>query len=152
MITSLLDHTPLQSAITLLAGVSLATFVISLLLLPLVVARLPRECFLKLQDPSTPKRETNPFRILLLVLRNVLGMILLIAGIVMLFLPGQGLLTMLLGILLLSIPGKAKLVLRLTASPAIRTGLDWLRQKSGKPPFLWPQASPCDQGSGANGR
>lgn len=152
MIKSLLDLPSVTSAITLLAGVSLAMFVISLLLLPLVVARLPRECFLKLRDPSIPKRRMSPGRIILLVLRNVLGMLLLIAGIIMLFLPGQGLLTMLLGILLLSFPGKAKLVLRLIASPAIRKGLDWLRHKSGKPPFLWPQTVPGDQGNGANGR
>lgn len=152
MITSLFDLPLVTSAITLLAGVSLAMFVISLLLLPLVVARLPRECFLKLQDPSLPKRRMSPGRIMLLVLRNVLGMFLLIAGIVMLFLPGQGLLTMLLGILLLSFPGKAKLVLRLTASPASRRGLDWLREKSGTPPFLWPQIVPDDQGNGVNGR
>jgi Putative transmembrane protein (PGPGW) len=152
MIKSLFDLAPVSSAISLLAGISLAMFLISLLLLPLVVAQLPRECFLKLQDPSTAKGRMSPGRITLLVLRNVLGMLLLLAGIIMLFLPGQGLLTMLLGILLLSIPGKARLVLRLTASPAIRKGLDWLRQKSGKPPFLWPQTVPDDQGNGVNGR
>lgn len=152
MSTSLLDLSQVTSAMTILAGLSLAMFVISLLLLPLVVARLSRECFLKLQDPSTQKRGMSPGRIILLALRNVLGMLLLVAGIIMLFLPGQGLLTMLLGILLLSFPGKAKLVLRLTASPTSRRGLDWLRRKSGKPPFLWPQTVPDDQGNGANGR
>lgn len=152
MSASLLDLPLVTSAITLLAGVSLAMFVISLLLLPLVVARLPRECFLRLQEPATQRRGMGPARIILLVLRNVLGMLLLIAGIIMLFLPGQGLLTMLLGILLLSFPGKAKLVLRLTASPSIRKGLDWLRRKSGKAPFLWPQPESDDQGSGVNGR
>lgn len=152
MINSQFDLTLVTSAISLLAGISLAMFVISLLLLPVVVARLSRECFLKLQSPLPANRGMDSGRIILLVLRNVLGMFLLLAGIIMLFLPGQGLLTMLLGILLISFPGKAKLVLRLTASPALRKSLDWLRRKSGKPPFLWPQPESDDQGKGVNGR
>ena len=152
MIDWFVDDVALASALGILAGTSLATFIISLLLIPVVVARLPQDCFLKLRHPATAKPPLNVARIVLLALRNVFGMILLLAGIVMLFLPGQGLLTILLGILLLSIPGKSRLVLSLTASPASRRGLDWLRRKSGKPPFLWPQSPARPQRLGEKGQ
>ena len=138
MISALLSDPRLQGAVALLAALSLATFVISLLLIPLVVARLPGDCFLRLHSGARTRTRRGPVRLVLLAIRNLFGALLVVAGVVMLFLPGQGLLTILLGTLLLSIPGKRRLVLALTASPRSRHGLDWLRRKTGKPPFLWP--------------
>ena len=150
-IDSLSSRASLTEALGWLAGVSLATFLLSLLLIPLVVAKLPRDCFLRLQVHHRRRRQGIGFLVLLL-LRNFLGMMLLLAGIAMLFLPGQGLLTMILGLLLLSFPGKDRLILWLTASPSSRRSLDWLRSKSGKEPFLWPYNEPAPQGNGAKGR
>jgi hypothetical protein len=88
---------------------------------------------------TSPKRTL--LRLFASLLRNLLGLILLFAGIAMLFLPGQGLLTILLGILLLSIPGKQRLITYLTRGTAVRLSLDWLRKKAGKEPFLWPEGT-----------
>lgn len=152
MIDSLFDNAMFTASLTLLAAISLATFLISLILIPVVVTKLPKDCFLKLQSPPKKTQSFGPGRMAMLVLRNFFGATLLLAGFAMLFLPGQGLLTMLLGILLLSIPGKARLVLFLTASHSCRHTLDWLRKKSGKPPFIWPEPPSKDQGAGENGR
>ena len=69
----------------------------------------------------------------------VLGLILILAGIIMLFLPGQGILTILLGVLLISFPGKHKLVQAIVFQPKIQRSLDWLRKKRKKTPFIWPE-------------
>ncbi len=122
-----------------LAFSSLITFVLSLVLIPLVVGRLPKDCFLILHKNDKPTTPTSIVSILLTIFRNVLGIILLLAGIIMLFLPGQGLLTILLGGLLISFPGKQKLVYAVICQPKIQQSLDWIREKRHKPPFLWPK-------------
>ena len=120
-----------------LAITSLATFFLSLIIIPLIISNLSVHCFLDIT--STPrKNEYTAWKVLLLLLRNIIGILLLFAGIVMLFLPGQGILTMLIGILLLSFPGKQKIVNYLIHKPSIQRSLDWVRKKSGTQPFIWP--------------
>lgn len=123
-----------------LALLSTLTFVISLLLIPFFVSRLPADCFLRLSKKKDREKHYSFWSLLLSILSNIIGLLLLFAGIIMLFLPGQGLLTILLGLLLLSFPGKQKLIDRLIRRPGIQRSLDWIRTKSRKPPFYWPQS------------
>jgi hypothetical protein len=123
-----------------LALLSLITFVLSLVLIPLVIGRLHRDCFLKLHHNNWPATPSSIGSVIILILRNLLGLILLMAGIVMLFLPGQGLLTILLGALLISFPGKRKIIYTLVCQPKIQQSMDWIRKKRKKPPFQWPQS------------
>lgn len=134
----LLTHSSfLQNVLSWLAGVSFITFFLSLLLIPYLVGRLTPDYFIKFSSKPTP--QTLSTRSLLkLIARNVLGILLLIAGIAMIFLPGQGLLTILLGILLISLPVKHRLIIRLVGLRGVRRSLDWLRKKRKKPPFIWP--------------
>ena len=120
-----------------LAITSLATFFLSLLIIPLIISNLSVHCFLQITSAS-PKKTLSARKVILLLLRNIFGILLLFAGIVMLFLPGQGLLTMLIGILLLSFPGKHKILYYLIHRPSIQRSLDWIRKKSGTQPFIWP--------------
>ena len=76
MIAALLADPRVESAITLLAALSLATFVSSLFLIPLVVARLPEDCFLALHTGRRRPQGRGPLRILVLVLRNLFGALL----------------------------------------------------------------------------
>jgi hypothetical protein len=123
-----------------LALLSLATFVLSLVLIPLVIGRLHRDCFLKLHHNNRPAAPSSIGAVIILILRNCLGLLLFMAGTVMLFLPGQGLLTILLGVLLISFPGKRKMIYTLVRQPKIQQSMDWIRKKRNKPPFLWPQS------------
>lgn len=127
----------LQPLLGWLALVSLVTFILSLVLIPFVVGRLAEDCFIKLYHDDNPAPRSFA-AIILLIMRNVLGLLLVLAGVAMLFLPGQGLLTILLGTLLLSFPGKRKLIIRLVVQPKLQHSLDWLRKKRGKTPFIWP--------------
>jgi hypothetical protein len=122
-----------------LAVFSIVTFVLSLVLIPWVVGRLSQDCFLRLHlnDKLIPPPSIGS--VILSILRHGLGIVLILAGIVMLFLPGQGLLTIVLGTLLVSFPGKRKFVHLLVCQPRIRKSLDWLRKKRKKPPFHWPK-------------
>lgn len=119
--------------------ISIATFFLSLLVIPLIIGYLPSDYFLKLKQREHSRQNLTINSLLILVLRNILGTILLFAGIAMLFLPGQGLLTILLAILVMTIPGKKHLVLRLVSQPTIQKSLNWVRSKNKKTPFTWPE-------------
>jgi hypothetical protein len=124
---------------TWLAGISLVTFLTSLLLIPIIIGRLSADIFSRLEAGRINSPGLSPVRILFLILRNLVAVFLLLSGFIMLFIPGQGLLTMLIGFLLLSFPGKQKIVLQLVRRPGIRKSLDWVRKKQKVPPFQWPE-------------
>ncbi|HOS97284.1 MAG TPA: PGPGW domain-containing protein, partial [Deltaproteobacteria bacterium] len=70
--------------------------------------------------------------------KNILGAVFILAGIIMLFLPGQGVLTILIGITLVSFPRKRVLELRLVRKPSVLRALNWMRARAHKPPLLLP--------------
>lgn len=135
-----IDTEYLKPLLGWLALFSLCTFVLSLILIPFVVGRLSRDCFLRLHQNDKVMSPPSIGSAIGVILRHGLGIVLLLAGIIMIFLPGQGLLTILLGTLLVSFPGKRKLIRSLVFQPKIQRSLDWLRKKRGKSSFLWPQA------------
>lgn len=119
----------------LIAVSSLVMLAISLALLPYLVARLPVDYFChqpKSQHPITSQQ------ILLRILRNLLGLILLVAGLLMLLLPVQGLLTLVLALLLLDYPQKKKIEQSLLQQNAIFNVLNWLRRKAKVAAFKRP--------------
>jgi len=72
------------------------------------------------------------------VLKNVLGFVFIAAGIVMLFLPGQGILTILIGLTLVSFPRKRALEISLIRRPSVLRAVNWIRRRSGKEPIILP--------------
>jgi hypothetical protein len=69
------------------------------------------------------------------VLKNLLGATLLVAGLVMLVMPGQGILAILIGLSLLDFPGKRELERRLVARPRVIRFLNLVRRQAGQPQF-----------------
>jgi hypothetical protein len=124
------DH---SQSILLLAGLSLVAFLLSIILLPIAIIRLPSDFFIRTRPPRT---KLSPHRLALKILKNLLGLSLLIIGIFMLFIPGQGILTMLFGISLMDFPGKRRLELNIARRPRVARSLNWLRQKANKPAFI----------------
>lgn len=133
-----IDIQLLQILIRWLAPISLATFFLSLLIIPLIVRSLSVNCFINIGTKKQPDR-ISATTLGFLLFRNIGGIFLLTAGFAMLFLPGQGLLTILIGLLLLSFPGKQTMLNYLISKPAVQHSLNWIRKKSGKPPFTWPR-------------
>lgn len=106
---------------------SATTFVLSLLLLPWLLSRIPADYFR--HRPSDAS-----WRILLLprnLLRNLLGLPILLAGISMLILPGQGFVTILLGLAIMQFPGKLRLERWVLSQPGVLKAVNWIRRRSG---------------------
>lgn len=71
-----------------------------------------------------------------LIIKNVIGFLLIIAGIIMIFTPGPGVPTILLGLIMMDIPGKRPLEARLINRPMVLTAVNDLRAKYKKPPLI----------------
>jgi hypothetical protein len=128
----------LEPLLQVLASLSLFTFCISLLVIPLLVARLPKDFFTPgRSSQSRIHSATYLPQILVLAARNILGLILLAAGIAMLFLPGQGVVTIVIGLTVMSFPYKQRLLCTLTRPQTVRKSLDWVRRKVKKEQFTW---------------
>lgn len=127
-----------EETLLLLGVFSLVTFFGTLIIVPWLVVRIPADYFALEERQVAPWSDQHPvIRWLLLIGKNLLGGILVIMGIIMLVLPGQGLLTILIGFVLLNFPGKYRferwLVLR---RPILRT-VNWLRERSSRPPLIF---------------
>ncbi|SHO45793.1 PGPGW domain-containing protein [Desulfopila aestuarii] len=120
-----------------LAALSALTFIVSLVCIPLIVARLPRNYFQHRQERIASLTAITPGNLVLLLIRNIVGLLLFLAGVAMLFLPGQGVITMVIGIAVMSFPYKRRLLVILTTPPSVRKGLNWIRHKMKKESFYW---------------
>jgi archaellum biogenesis protein FlaJ (TadC family) len=99
-----------------LVASSAFTFLASLILVPMFVVRIPADYFAhKKRHHKRPEKYPPVIRLIVLVIKNVLGLILFCAGILMLVLPGQGLFTVERGPILKSI--------------------NWLRRRAGHDPL-----------------
>ena len=116
---------------------SVIAFVGTLIAIPAILIRLPPDYFKNHHHKPWFANHHPVIRTLGLLVKNMAGIIFLLAGIAMLFLPGQGLLTMLLGILFIDFPGKHRLEQKLIQHPQVLKAINAFREKSGKPPFIF---------------
>ncbi len=123
-----------------ISGGSFCVFIGCLAGLPVIVGRLPENFFL---EPGRPwYRFLAPLLYTaVLVVKNILGVFLILLGIVMLFAPGQGLLTLAVGLALINFPGKRRLVFKLLSIERLRWILNWIRRKKGVAEFRFPLKS-----------
>jgi hypothetical protein len=105
---------------------------------PLVISKLPEDVFSNPGKPRWLDRQPAVVRIPLRILKNVLGLGLVVLGVAMLVLPGQGVLSILLGALLVDFPGKVKAQQWLLNRPRVMKSLNWLRAKLHRPAFKKP--------------
>jgi archaellum biogenesis protein FlaJ (TadC family) len=128
---------PLLTGLSIVSGVM---FLGSLIIIPFIINRLPEEYFLaKSRIPHGPKNPQTTLAFIFIVIKNLMGMVLIFAGLLMLVLPGQGLLTILLGLSLSNFPGKYSIERRLVKSASLFKALNWIRKKSNKPPLQHPE-------------
>lgn len=129
-----------QDVLQLLGVLSLLLFVLTLIIFPLVIVFLPQDYFVRhRRDPAYQNRRHSAVWLFLTVLKNILGAVLILAGISMLVLPGQGLLTILIGVTLINFPGKYALERKIVRRPAIAKTLDKIRRSAGKPQLEMPE-------------
>jgi hypothetical protein len=125
-----------------LVALSIGSLVLTAVLLPVVVLRLPPDHFVREHRMGHGRGWLGGFLHWVWHLgKNALGAVFVLAGIAMLVLPGQGLLTILIGLLLVDFPGKRKLERRLIGRPRLLKFVNGMREKRGRPPFdLGPPA------------
>jgi hypothetical protein len=110
--------------------------VTSLVVTPWLLVRMPANYFQQ-EKPHLVTRlgRATAGKKLLILGRNLLGLVFLVCGILMLVLPGQGLLTLMISFVMMDFPGKFHLEQRLVKVPQVHKSIDWLRRKYGKPPL-----------------
>ncbi len=125
-----------ESTLWLLGIISLITFVGTLIVVPWLIVRIPTDYFASRKREVAAWSHRHPaVRWLLLIAKNLFGGILVIMGIVMLVLPGQGLLTILIGLVLLNFPGKYRFERWLVLRRPILRSVNWLRRRSDREPL-----------------
>ena len=134
------DH---DALLTWMFVLSVVMFVGTLIVLPILIVRMSPDYFLHRKPPPDSWRGSHPFvRWTVLIIKNVVGAALLIAGLVMLLTPGQGILSILVGLSMMNVPGKRRLELRLVQSKPVLHAINWIRAKSHRPPLQVPERHP----------
>lgn len=114
---------------------SIVSFIASLVIIPIILIRLPYDYF-DLRIPRLWMKNHHPvLRILGLIAKNLVGGVFMMAGFIMLFLPGQGILTMLIGISFMDFPKKRLLEARIIKQPVILNTVNNMRRKYNRPPL-----------------
>ena len=70
-----------------------------------------------------------------MIVKNLAGTLLVVAGLVMLVTPGQGLLALFVGVMLLDVPGKRTLEREILYRPSVLRVINRIRTKAGRPPL-----------------
>ena len=125
-----------QQVLLMTTVFSVLAVMVTIIAVPWVVSRLPHDYFSRPQ--RSVWRESSPEPIwarVVGVLKNILGALLVVLGLVMLITPGQGLITLFAGLLLMNFPGKYRLERWLMLRPGIYRGLNWLRRRRQQLPF-----------------
>jgi hypothetical protein len=119
--------------------VSLLTFVGTLIAVPFLVVRIPVDYFVRRKRHRLWRERHPVIRLSLLIGKNILGIFFILAGAVMLFIPGQGVLTILIGIMLTDFPGKFRIERWIIQRRAVQRTVNWLRDRTDRPPLLIPK-------------
>ncbi len=116
----------------LFAG-SLVLFLLTPICVVWLIVRLPPDYFVKKRHRPLASWDQRPvLRLLILVAKNLLGIVLLIAGLVMLLAPGQGVLTIIGALILIDFPGKFRLERWLVTRQSVWRSINWLRKRAGR--------------------
>lgn len=125
-----------RGALATIAIVSIVAFLLGVVVTPIVLIRLPPDYFVKRESAPSPSLTLG--RALALVARNLLGLVLILLGLAMLVLPGQGLITLLVGLLVLDFRGKRKWERKLVARPGVLRVINGLRSRARRAPLEIP--------------
>lgn len=104
----------------------------------LVIVKIPANYFSSQYASRYKNHERFAVRWTASILKNLLGAILIVVGIIFSIpgMPGPGLITILLGLVMIDIPGKRPLETRLIKRPMVLTAINNLRLRYKKPPLI----------------
>ena len=123
-----------------LGGLSVLILVFSIAGMGWFIAQIPEDYFIHNKRQAKHwNKYSSQARIAIIIFKNIFGGIMLLGGLFLLVLPGQGLLTMIIGLLLIDYPGKFQLEQKIISIPSIFRSLNWFRAKARKPNLLHPR-------------
>ncbi len=127
----------MSAFLVLAATASILMYIASIVVVPWLVIRMPSDYLVRNPPMRTEWGHHHPaVRIALKVLKNLLAYCVIAAGILMLFLPGQGVLTIIAGLLLADFPGKHTLIRWTLTRPTVLRTVNWLRTRAHREPLL----------------
>ena len=137
LLKSVFEWASQPAVLSVLLGMSFLSLVASVVGVPWYLRRLPADYFSRREQAAIGvPRSDDPSRLLLVVLRNLLGATLVLAGVAMLVLPGQGLATVLVGLLMMDYPGKKRLQRHVLSLGPVLRAANALRHRAGQPPLI----------------
>ena len=120
----------------LLGSLSIFILIISVFMMVLIISFLPEDYF-KSENRSLISSVQNSryplLKLLVLITKNFFGVLLLLSGILMLVLPGQGILTIITGLVFMDYPGKYKFERKLLRQKGVINSINWIRSRLSKP-------------------
>ena len=120
----------------LLGSLSIFVLIISVFMMVLIISFLPEDYF-KSENRNLISSVQNSryplLKLLVLITKNFFGVLLLLSGILMLVLPGQGILTIITGLVFMDYPGKYKFERKLLRQKGVINSINWIRSRLSKP-------------------
>ncbi len=112
-------------------------YIASIAIVPWMLIQLPSDYFAhEERETCLWKGDSALIKSFLIIFKNIIGAILLIAGIAMLFLPGQGILTIIGGLSLMNFPYKYNVEKWVINKPIVLKTFNLIRKKAKKEPFI----------------
>jgi hypothetical protein len=108
--------------------------------IPFAIVKLPEDYLVNDGQAGWLDKQPAMVRWGLSTLKNLLGVVLVILGIIMLVLPGQGILSIVLGLSLVDFPGRHALQCKLIRRPKVIDSINWIRLKFHRPPLILPDS------------
>ena len=126
-------------------GLYLVTFIGSTVVVAWLVIRLPATYFCDTYPRDVWGNRHPVLRWTALLLKNFLGILLVVLGGIMSLpiIPGPGILILVLGVMLLDFPGKRRLEQWLVRRATVLKAMNRLRQRYGKPPLVVEGGGVC---------
>ncbi|RUO30911.1 hypothetical protein CWE12_06645 [Aliidiomarina sedimenti] len=124
----------IQPYLPWLTSISVILAVVSLVVLPVLIIYMPKDYFLG----AHRRRRRGLSSYWFTTARNLLALVLMVAGLLMLVLPGQGLLTLLAALIMSDVPGKYRMERWVVLQPGVLRTINWVRRKYKKAPILAP--------------
>ncbi len=119
-----------------ISGLSTIFFLLSLLGLSWLISIIPHNYFVDKKRVSLIKMKNPLMWLPIIIIKNSIGLVLILFGILMLILPGQGVLTIITGLIFLDYPGKFRFERSLVRNKLILNSMNWIRRKLDKPDLI----------------
>ena len=119
-------------------GLFLLSLILSFAAIGVVMVKIPAHYFSSHYEQDFLPGSPWLVRWSAVILKNILGVILIIIGIILSLpgVPGQGILTILLGLIMLDIPGKRPIEAKIIQRPTVLAAVNKLRARYNKPQLI----------------